>query len=230
MTDWFQEAEKRIDATQLQKGQDYQLDTDPFSNFRRSGAHFGLATYEAAEFNIVQKLERLKALRVNGRNPENEAVEDTYKDLAVYATLAYAMYLAEMAEKATAKSTDTDGSEPGQHDNAAQVSGAKGEVPERVTKAQQTCPDCGHFVTIHVLEVRPHPQFVAGETRKVICNAPNCEDNCATWNLQLMTEVAVIKETVTATIGKDTGPMMVGQPTKPGRTDLVVGAFDKETK
>jgi hypothetical protein len=48
---------------------------------------------EAGLFNVTQKLARLKSLRQNGRmgDPKNEAVLDTYLDLAVYGVLVYAM-------------------------------------------------------------------------------------------------------------------------------------------
>jgi hypothetical protein len=52
----------------------------------------GFGPVEAALFNITQKLSRLKSLRENGRmdDPQNEAVADTYLDLAVYGVLCYA--------------------------------------------------------------------------------------------------------------------------------------------
>jgi hypothetical protein len=213
VNDWFHEAMNRVAATQWQKGADYQLDHDPFSNFRRTGEQFDLATYEAAEFNVVQKLERLKALRYNDRQPVNEAVEDTYKDLAVYGVLAYAMYLAEMDQKTPAKSTDTDGSEPGQHDNAA-------KIPDRILLGKVACPDCGHFESVHVIETKPHPQLRVAH--KIVCHAGRCDDNCATWNARLV---------ATSDAEKARHPqMMSGSPSRPGRGDLIVGAFDKEHK
>jgi hypothetical protein len=53
----------------------------------------GFGPADAALFNVTQKLARLKSLRQNGRmdDPQNEAVADTYLDLAVYAVLAFAM-------------------------------------------------------------------------------------------------------------------------------------------
>jgi len=211
MVDWFQEAAKRVDATQLQKGQDYQLDTDPFSNFRRTGEQFGLTPYEAAEFNCVQKLERLKALRANGRTPQNEAVEDTYKDLTVYATLAYAMYLAAMAEKATAKSTDTDGSEPGQHEYVDQIPGHWELVPDRILLGSNACPNCGHFETIHRIVDRTVP--LVSRNLRIECLAPDCTDDCKAWNERLQAELDAEREKHPL--------MMAGQPTRPGRSDLV---------
>src|SRR5664280_2067726 len=53
----------------------------------------GFGTVEAGLVNIAQKLARPKALRENGRmdDPANEAVADTFLDLAVYGCLVYAM-------------------------------------------------------------------------------------------------------------------------------------------
>jgi len=84
-----------LDTTD-RKGADYARDDDPWNNFRGTAAQFGMEIYEAGEFNCVQKLTRLKNLRANGRVPQNESVEDTYMDFAVYAVLTYAMYLDEI--------------------------------------------------------------------------------------------------------------------------------------
>jgi hypothetical protein len=75
------------------KGHDYSLDSDQFSNFRDTANHMDLEIYQVAEMFMVTKLSRLKALRHRRTLPEHESVEDTYKDLAAYAVLAYAMYL-----------------------------------------------------------------------------------------------------------------------------------------
>jgi hypothetical protein len=78
------------------KRSDYALDGDPFSNFHASSAMLGLSGFgpiEAVLFNLTQKMARLSALRKNGRmtNPQNESVNDTYLDIAVYSTILYAM-------------------------------------------------------------------------------------------------------------------------------------------
>jgi hypothetical protein len=84
--------------TNRRKRADYARDGDPFSSFRTSSSLLGLTGFgpvEAGLFNITQKLSRLKSLRENGRmdDPQNEAVADTYLDLAVYGVLVYAMAL-----------------------------------------------------------------------------------------------------------------------------------------
>lgn len=78
------------------KRSDYALDGDPFSNFHQSSAMLsikGFGPIEAVLFNLTQKMSRLTALRSNGRldDPKNEAVADTYLDIAVYSTILFAM-------------------------------------------------------------------------------------------------------------------------------------------
>lgn len=83
--------------TNRKKRADYAKDGNPFDNFETSSALIGLDGFgpiEAALFNVTQKLARLKSLRQNGRMNEtqNEAVADTYLDMACYAVLVYAIY------------------------------------------------------------------------------------------------------------------------------------------
>jgi len=95
-TDPFDAALIPIVQTNRRKRQDYAKDGDPFSNFNTTAGMLGLdgfGSVEAALFNVCQKIARLKALRANGRmnDTANEAVEDTYLDLAVYAVITYAL-------------------------------------------------------------------------------------------------------------------------------------------
>lgn len=97
-SDPFEAALIEMVLTNRAKRSDYAIDGDPFSNFHSTSAMMGVEGFgplESALFNIYQKLTRLSSLRSNGRlgDPKNESVEDTYKDLAVYATILYAMYL-----------------------------------------------------------------------------------------------------------------------------------------
>jgi hypothetical protein len=89
-----------IVETNRRKRKDYAKDGDPFSNFKVTSQGMGMAGFgptEAAIFNVLQKLARLQSLRTNGRlrDTANEAVIDTYLDLAVYAIIAYAIALQE---------------------------------------------------------------------------------------------------------------------------------------
>lgn len=86
-----------IAATNRRKRADYALDDNPFSNFEESSRALGVVGFgpvEAALFNVCQKLARLQSLRLNGRmsEPSNEAVEDTFLDLATYSVIALALY------------------------------------------------------------------------------------------------------------------------------------------
>ena len=80
------------------KRADYATDEDEFSNFRGTAEFAGFESPAlSALFNVAQKLERIRALRANGRLAEaaNEAVDDTFLDIAVYGVLAHAMWLEE---------------------------------------------------------------------------------------------------------------------------------------
>lgn len=94
--DSFEAALIGMVLTARKKRKDYAQDANPFSNFEGTAAKLaipGFGRKEAALFNVLQKIERLSALRANGRmdDPQNEAVIDTYLDLAVYSTLLLAM-------------------------------------------------------------------------------------------------------------------------------------------
>ena len=72
------------------KNADYADDRDWKSNFVDVAEQLGFDHYTAAEVLIAVKQARLKSLRVNGRAPANEAVEDTILDRAVYSLIALA--------------------------------------------------------------------------------------------------------------------------------------------
>jgi hypothetical protein len=96
-SDPFDAALIPIVQTNRKKRADYAKDGSPFDNFETSSSLIGLEGFgptQSALFNVTQKLARLKSLRQNGRmdDPQNEAVLDTYLDLAVYGILAYAIY------------------------------------------------------------------------------------------------------------------------------------------
>lgn len=82
-----------IVQTNRRKRKDYALDGDPFSNFRYTADAIGIEPIDSVNFNIAQKEARLQSLRANGRlnRPENETVQDTYLDRAVYSIIALAM-------------------------------------------------------------------------------------------------------------------------------------------
>lgn len=87
-TDAFEQVLAEILALNRRKRADYALDGDPWSNFRATADRCGMASpLDAVVFNIEQKLVRLTALKANGRQPANESVVDTWRDIATYAVI-----------------------------------------------------------------------------------------------------------------------------------------------
>jgi hypothetical protein len=84
--------------TFFKKSADYSVTDDWSSNFLATAWFFGVEKWEACDFNEVQKLARLRALRERGTEPANESVHDTYLDKANYALYAYALLLAAEGE------------------------------------------------------------------------------------------------------------------------------------
>ena len=144
VTDHLKLAFEKLQDILGAKGADYQVDADPWSNFRRTGEQFGLTPYEAAEFNVVQKLERLHALRENGRAPVNEAVEDTYLDLAAYGILTFAAYLACRDQLSNANSSNTVRSEPGNTNTLSKTRGYPPEILDNESLCREARTHKGH--------------------------------------------------------------------------------------
>jgi len=76
------------------KNHDYAHDGNPYSNFEEAAATAGCSVNTVFAVLIGIKLARLNALR-RGKTPNNESVQDSRLDLAVYAALwaSYAMPL-----------------------------------------------------------------------------------------------------------------------------------------
>lgn len=87
------DALKRIVDMFNRKNSDYALNVDPWSNFRSLAGYFDLHPHEVALFYVMMKADRLKTLRKDDKEPLNEAVSDTYLDMAVYALIMYALFL-----------------------------------------------------------------------------------------------------------------------------------------
>jgi hypothetical protein len=76
----------------VEKGADYSVSDEQWSsNFQDTASHFGFPPWESCDFNEIQKLSRLKALRKRQRAPQNEPVHDSYLDKANFALLAFAL-------------------------------------------------------------------------------------------------------------------------------------------
>jgi hypothetical protein len=71
------------------KNHDYASDGDPFSNFKFAAlVADGFRGKDAVYAVLIGvKLARLKELTANGKKPNNESIDDTRRDLAMYATL-----------------------------------------------------------------------------------------------------------------------------------------------
>lgn len=74
----------------LKKGADYGSDQDPFSNVRAS-EDFGVPAWLGAVIRGNDKMSRLKTFATK-RILENESVEDSLIDLAVYSVIALVLY------------------------------------------------------------------------------------------------------------------------------------------
>jgi hypothetical protein len=71
------------------KNADYAKDGDPFSNFREAAeVARGFTGKDAVYAALIGvKLARLRELLSSGKAPNNESVDDTRRDLAMYAAL-----------------------------------------------------------------------------------------------------------------------------------------------
>lgn len=85
-----------IDIADLarRKRADYANDHNPYANFDLNAAHMEMPGYtplEDCKSMVFRKLGRINNLR--GRPPQNETVEDSYRDLAGYAILLYGLFI-----------------------------------------------------------------------------------------------------------------------------------------
>lgn len=118
------------------KSNDYASSEDRYSNFRLSGmiaAKFTDPVDIAFAVMIGTKLARLAELRGKGKTPQNESVQDTHDDLAVYATL-WASYYAEPSSESQ-RPAQVQSAPEGQKNGSAKTahpylqSGAQGPLP-----------------------------------------------------------------------------------------------------
>lgn len=72
------------------KQQDYGTDTDPFANVRGS-EDWGVEPWVGALIRATDKIRRLQKFALKGKLA-NEAVEDSFRDLAVYAVIGLVLY------------------------------------------------------------------------------------------------------------------------------------------
>ena len=73
--------------THDKKNNDYAHDGNPYSNFEQAGATAGCSVDTVFAVLIGIKLARLQVLLGAGKAPNNESVQDSRLDLAVYSAL-----------------------------------------------------------------------------------------------------------------------------------------------
>jgi len=79
-----------LGALHDKKSRDYGTDTDPFANVRGS-EDWGIAPWVGALLRATDKMRRLQKYAKVGELA-NEAVEDSFRDLAVYAVIALVLF------------------------------------------------------------------------------------------------------------------------------------------
>lgn len=70
------------------KRADYTHGGNIYSNFEEVAEATGLTPLEVVDVMVAVKNARIKALKINAKGPQNESVEDSYLDRAVYSILA----------------------------------------------------------------------------------------------------------------------------------------------
>jgi hypothetical protein len=86
----FQEILAEIDSLHLRKQQDYGADHDPFANVRAS-TEWGVPAWVGALIRATDKIRRLQTYARRG-TLANEGVEDSFRDLAVYALIGLILW------------------------------------------------------------------------------------------------------------------------------------------
>jgi hypothetical protein len=69
------------------KNHDYAKDGDPYSNFKEAAAAAGCSVDTVFQVLIGIKQARLRELLASGKTAQNESVQDSRMDLAMYAAL-----------------------------------------------------------------------------------------------------------------------------------------------
>jgi hypothetical protein len=86
----FHQILDELGALHDQKQQDYGTDEDPFANVR-AATDYGIPAWVGAAIRMNDKMRRLQAFARNG-TLANEGVEDSFKDLAVYAIIGLILF------------------------------------------------------------------------------------------------------------------------------------------
>lgn len=73
------------------KNHDYARDLNPYSNFEEAAEYAGVSVDQAIRVLMGVKVARLRELLSADKTPNNESIQDTKDDLALY-TLIWASY------------------------------------------------------------------------------------------------------------------------------------------
>ena len=87
----------KIKEIHARKSHDYAQDDNPFSNFERAAiiaSWFSNPVHKVFATVLGIKIVRIAEL-LNGKNPKNESIEDSFLDLSTYSILQLAYYLTE---------------------------------------------------------------------------------------------------------------------------------------
>lgn len=87
----FHEILRELGDLHDRKQQDYGSDADPFANVREGAHQWGLQPWLGAMVRATDKVKRIQAYAQKGKLA-NEGVEDSFRDLAVYAIIALVLW------------------------------------------------------------------------------------------------------------------------------------------
>lgn len=90
-SDKYHELLKTIGDVHDKKGRDYGRDEDQYSNLRAS-EQWGIPAWQGTLMRQCDKIARIQTFVIKGKL-ENEPLEDSFLDNAVYAVNAYALWL-----------------------------------------------------------------------------------------------------------------------------------------
>lgn len=75
------------------KNADYALEENTYSNFEISAEVAGVTVYESLLVLIGIKIARIRNLMREGKIPQNENLEDSFRDLTVYSGILASYYI-----------------------------------------------------------------------------------------------------------------------------------------
>lgn len=89
----FADLLEQVIDTHISKVHDYAKTGNPFFNFEKAAAQAGVDVDTVFRVMLAIKDSRLNALLSEGKIPNNESIQDTYLDKAVYALLQAAYHM-----------------------------------------------------------------------------------------------------------------------------------------